>query len=821
MNSTPHSQSSIASRYLSHRIFFGLFFRLFSKNLFKKYELLKKLAVLVVVLTTVSILSDCSSTAVKSQAATVSYKTMAPISIKAVYTGHGSIGQAYELGAVPGTKLYLVNSNNQIIGTGIADRLGSLIIRNLPYNQYFTFRSYFDSKVEGTKSFKILSPNDTPPNSFYSSQKMHVGLNYITMRDGVKLAATVRLPNGATMANGPFPTVIEWSGYPIAGPHSLIDAFLGIDGESTSDPLVPSTATAVGSLIAPLIGFATVSLQMRGSGCSGGAFGLFDLPTIYDAYDSIEIVASQSWVKNHKVGMVGISFSGFSQIFAAGTRPPGLAAIAPMSIANDFYYTGFPGGMLNTGFAVNWIEERWADAQPAPQGGQTYAKVLIADGDKTCLANQALRLQTPSVGALLGTTGQRTPSIYNPRSAMVWAKNITVPTFLVGAVQDEQVGGQWPEIISSFSNDPNLFVTMTNGTHGDSLGEYILSRWIEFLYIYVADEVPPKLPTSLLGVLESEVSQQVSGVTAGPPVPLRFTNLKTAAQAKAAFKKDDPRVRVLFDNGGEASNPGEMRPEWEADFNSWPPKRAQVKTTYLGSSGKLSTSSVPSSSVSFRPNPALRPATTLSVSVTNSNQLPTNDWDALPTYNWAPVVGNEGLGFISPVLKHDMVVVGPASLNLWVKSTAVNTDLQVTVSEVRPNGLEMYVQSGYLRASYRKTEPQSTALLPIHSFTNPKNLTFGKYSLVRIGILPILYAFRAGSRIRITITAPGGDLPVWQFNTFQTNSKVVDTVGLGGKYASTLVLPVINSLTPPDPQPPCPSLRGEPCRAYVPAGNGG
>jgi hypothetical protein len=168
-----------------------------------------------------------------------------------------------------------------------------------------------------------------------------------------------------------------------------------------------------------------------------------------------------------------------------------------------------------------------------------------------------------------------------------------------------------------------------------------------------------------------------------------------------------------------------------------------------------------------------------------------------------------------------MVVVGPASLNLWVKSTAVNTDLQVTVSEVRLNGQEMYVQSGYLRASYRKTEPQSTALLPIHSFTNPKNLTFGKYSLVRIGILPILYAFRAGSRIRITITAPGGDLPVWQFNTFQTNSKVVDTVGLGGKYASTLVLPVINSLTLPDPQPPCPSLRGEPCRAYVPAGNGG
>ncbi len=790
------------------------------KDKLKSHRFLRTFTTFIIFIIGASLLSSCSSTA-ENPLSNVHYQTMASVSSLAKYTGHGSIGQAYELGATPGTKLYLVNSNNQIYSNGIADALGSLIIRNLPYNEYFTFRSYVGKLVVGTKPFKILAPNDTPPESFYSSQKMHAGLNYITMRDGVKLAATVRLPVNNTLSDGPFPTVIEWSGYPIAGPHSLLDATLGLNGETMSDPLLPSTATSVGSIIAPLVGFATVSLQMRGSGCSGGAFGLFDLPTIYDAYDSIEIVAAQNWVLNHKVGMVGISFSGFSQLFAAGTDPPGLAAIAPMSVVNDFYNTGFPGGMLNTGFAVSWMLSRWNDAKPAPGGGQNYAKVLISEGDKTCLANQALRLQTPPVGTLLGTNAQRNPSNYNPRSAMLWAKKIKVPTFLVGAVQDEQVGGQWPEIISSFKNDPNLFVTMTNGYHADSLGEAILSRWIEFLYIYVADKVPPKIPSSLLGALESTVSQQVSGVSAGPPVPLRFTNLKTPAEARAAFKKNDPRVRVLFDNGGEASNPGEMLPEWEADFNSWPPKRAQVQTFYLGASGKLNTSKSSSGSVSFNPNPTLRPATTLTVPASSSNQLPSNPWAALPNYNWAPVVGNEGVGFISPVLKKDMVVVGPASLNLWVKSTALDTDLQVTVSEVRPNGQEMYVQSGYLRAAYRKTNSQSSVFQPMHSFTNPKNLVQGKYSLVRIGILPILYAFRAGSRIRITIEAPGGDLPVWQFATPNTYSKVTDTVGLGGRYSSSVVFPVINSLTPPDPQPACPSLRGQPCRTYVPAGNGG
>src|SRR5215218_6116639 len=116
---------------------------------------------------------------------------------------------------------------------------------------------------------------------------------------------TVRLPPGKTLADGPFPTV-------------------------------------VGSAVAPLLGFATVSVQMRGSGCSGGAFDLFDLPTTYDGYDAIESVAAQSWVKGRKVGLAGISFSGITQLFAAGTQPPHLAAIAPMSVIDDTYgSTGF------------------------------------------------------------------------------------------------------------------------------------------------------------------------------------------------------------------------------------------------------------------------------------------------------------------------------------------------------------------------------------------------------------------------------------------------------------------------------------------------
>ena len=63
--------------------------------------------------------------------------------------------------------------------------------------------------------------------------------------------------------------------------------------------------------------------------------------------------------------------------------------------------------------------------------------------------------------------------------------------------------------------------------------------------------------------------------------------------------------------------------------------------------------------------------------------------------------------------------------------------------------------------------------------------------------------------------------PAWVFTTYQTHGTVTDTVGLGGTTPSALVLSVVPGITPPDAQPACPSLRGEPCRTYVPAGNGG
>jgi predicted acyl esterase len=775
----------------------GQFIGRFKKSLFRSAE--ERFLITVLIIVSVLGLSQCGSSSSNSAPA---------ITAKASFTADGGVDQAYVLGAIPGSKLLLVNSNGQIIGSGIADRLGSLIIRNVQPGSGYSVRYVKGSTVFGTGSFTVLSTSYVPPESFYSSQHMHVGLNYITMRDGVKLAATLRLPPGKKLSDGPFPTVIEYSGYGTAAPDPFLNAL-----KQPPDPLAPDTATVVGALLAPEFGFAAVSLQMRGTGCSGGAYDLFGLNTTDDGYDAVQIVASQPWVKYHKVGLVGISYSGISQLFVAGARPPGLAAIAPMSPTNDLYATGYPGGIFNNGFAWQWFQQRVSDSKPAPGGGQPWATAEIKTGDKVCLANQALHLQVQNFTQLLQVADHRLPSLYDVRTPQIWASHIDVPVFIAGAFQDEETGGQWPEMLTYLKNDPQVYATIINGDHIDSLGPDILSRWLEFLDIFVARTVP--VQPAFYSTFAPLVYEQTTNTASYDLPNVRFTNATNYQQAKQDFETQTPRVRVLFDNGGSSSDPGAMGALWEEDFNSWPPASAQVTTYYLGPNGTLTTSKPPVSQVSYNPNPDLRPRTDLSHG---------SVWAALPPFNWTPLPAGAGIGFITQPLAQNMVVVGPASLNLMLKSTASDTDLQVTVSEVMPDGQEMYVQNGWLRASDRALNNSlSTVTNPVPTYlaSTASSLLPGKFVDIRVPILPIGFAFRQGSRLRVTISAPGGDRPEWAFDTFKTGGKVTDTVRLGGSFSSALVLSVIPGKNPPDSQPACPSLRGEPCRTYIPESNGG
>jgi predicted acyl esterase len=132
--------------------------------------------------------------------------------------------------------------------------------------------------------------------------------------------------------------------------------------------------------------------------------------------------------------------------------------------------------------------------------------------------------------------------------------------------------------------------------------------------------------------------------------------------------------------------------------------------------------------------------------------------------------------------------------------------------------METYVISGWLRASRRKLdEAQSTELRPVLSGfeADVQPVPSDQYVLARVELFPFAHAFRAGSRVRISVEAPGGDRPLWKFMSPPVSDEVIVDVAHAAAFPSRVVLPVIPGVDIPTALPPCPSLRGEPCRTYV------
>jgi hypothetical protein len=304
---------------------------------------------------------------------------------------------------------------------------------------------------------------------------------------------------------------------------------------------------------------------------------------------------------------------------------------------------------------------------------------------------------------------------------------------------------------------------------------------------------------------------------AAPVQQSRFATMTSVAAAKAIFRRD-PHVRVLMDNGAGPQGPGSIGATWELGFTSWPPKQARASRLYLRDGGGLGAKPAGSATARYTADPRARPRQTL------PGDGAEDAWKAQPPYNWAPVAAGKGVGFVTGALARDLVIAGPASLDLYLKSSRADTDLQVTLSEVRPDGSETYVQNGWLRASHRKLDrAQSTALdpFPTHLERDAAPLPRGRFTLVRVPIFPVGHAFRAGSRVRVTVQATGGDRPRWDFATID-RGRTVNTISLGGPRASSLVLPEIAGATAQGTPLPGPTaLRGQPSRRYAAASNGG
>jgi putative CocE/NonD family hydrolase len=158
--------------------------------------------------------------------------------------------------------------------------------------------------------------------------------DWIELNDGCRLFARVVLPVDAIAE--PVPALLEYLPYRIG------------DGTATRDALHHPWYAGHG--------YASVRVDMRGSGNSGGL--LLDEYLPQEQLDAVEVIAwlaEQPWCTG-AVGMFGISWGGFNALQVAARRPPALRAVLSLCSTDDRYADDvhYMGGCVLGAEVLGW-----------------------------------------------------------------------------------------------------------------------------------------------------------------------------------------------------------------------------------------------------------------------------------------------------------------------------------------------------------------------------------------------------------------------------------------------------------------------------------
>jgi predicted acyl esterase len=635
----------------------------------------------------------------------------------------------------------------------------------------------------------VLDADELPEPTFYD-QELAEGYGYLRVRDDVTLSVMVRFPNQDLYGPPPWPTVIEYSGY------------------SPSDPDEPQPST----LLANLLGFAVVGVNMRGSGCSGGVFDVLSAAQAADGYDVVEIVARQPWVLHGRPGMVGLSYPGISQLFVAARRPPSLAAIAPLSVIDDLWRQQWPGGIYNSGFTRAWLAAR--DLQ-TKAGGQSWDAKRVAEGDEVAAANHRIRSQNFDFEAFGRAMGDFRPAMSARRVADM-VHRIEVPVYLTGAWQDEQTGSRFALMIESFDASPHSRFNLFNGHHPDGYSPMVVNRWFEFLSFHVARRIP-RIPELIRAFAPSQFAARFGYE---PDLePDRFDRFGDDVEAAIAAYLAEPRIRILFESGAGHEVPGAAAHRFEVELDAFPPTDVQARRWWFAAEGHLlDEPPADAGADAYLDDPG---AGEHAYSSEILEDLDRFTFPQVPI-DWTRFADEHRVAYETEPLAEAMVVAGAGHVELWLAPGTDDTAVQVTLTEIRPDDLEQRVQSGWHRPVHRQEDPDRSDGLRVDYTFAPEDrepLVPGEWIRVRVPIYPFTHLFRRGSRVRVAVSTPGRDHPFWCFDN-PVQERASHLVGRGGEHPSSLVLPVWPVVLDHDPEHPAAEAhRGQPSRPARPIAN--
>ena len=404
------------------------------------------------------------------------------------FSAFGSAEQVYVTGLAPSAQASLITPTGQTVYTQKPTRSAGLLFRNVPPGS--GYRVLLSSDGEGVgaphRAHRSAAPWD--PEHLQPIDSRTTGTQYLTTRDGTKLAIDVHPPTSPAGEPGlppgtpvperpidylpPYPTLIEYSGYGYA------------------DPAGPDNGIAI---LANLMGFAVVDVNMRGTGCSGGAFDFFEPLQNLDGYDVIETIAHQPWVLDHKVGMMGISYGAISQLFVphSSIRPtsrpsrrsrpstPRRRRCIPAASSTQVLRSPGPSSGRRrpnrpdptAGSPGRTSRSRTATRRVRPTRRSTAKR-------PTCMSEDRRQRVLQPGGRRPAGPGHLRPTRSRCRS------------FMACQWEDEQTGGHCPELVQHFTGTSKKWFTFTNGAHIDSLDPATFDRWYDFLELFVAHQAP-------------------------------------------------------------------------------------------------------------------------------------------------------------------------------------------------------------------------------------------------------------------------------------------------------------------------------------------
>jgi len=485
------------------------------------------------------------------------------------------------------------------------------------------------------------------------------------MRDGVVLRADVYRPK----ADGQFPVLLQRTPYSKDGGVNF-----GVKGAAQ--------------------GFVVILQDVRGRYSSDGEWYTFKHESD-DGYDSVEWAAALPY-SNGKVGMFGGSYVGATQMLAAIAHPPHLAGICPVVTASNYH----DGWTYQGGAFEQWFDESWTSGLAE----DTFNRLVVRNANalpgiwKLPLVTYPL-FDLPESTAGSTSTASLAPYfldwLAHPNYDDYWKHlsieehfgDIQVPALTVAAWYDIFQGGSLRNYagIKAHGGDgarsqQRLLVTI--GGHagsGRKIGDVdfgaaaaefdesdVILHWYEFLFQGIQNEYAKQKPV---------------------------------------------RIFVMGKN------------EWREE-EDWPLARAQSTKYFLHSSGNAN---------------SLRGTGTLSVTAPRAES---SDHYLYDPSNPVPTVGgplccdsahlapgprdqravenrDDVLIYSTPAFTQDTEVTGPVSLELFARSSAVDTDFTAKLVDVGPDGFARNLTEGILRARYRDSQEKPTLMNPgqVYKFT--------------------------------------------------------------------------------------------------------